>query len=326
MIPFLFRRVVQLIPVFLLSTILVFSIIQAAPGNFASSLRANPSVKQEQIDQTIRRYQLDKPAYVQYLAWLNNFVHGDMGVAFSENRPVSEVLAPRIGNSLILVGLSTLFTYLIAIPVGVYGAVRPYSVWDRIFSVFSYFGLGIPSFFFMLLVMFLMVTIKQNLGWDVPISGKSSSTLGNVPGWRYALDVFVFALPPSIVIALRSISSESRLLRGQMLEVLGQDYIRTSRAKGLSQNNTVYKHAFRNAILPLVAGLGGILPGLISGAGFVEVTYGYPGLTPRLLEALQTTDLYLLVSTTSLTVILYVIGNLISDLLLAVVDPRIRYN
>ncbi|ABF45638.1 ABC-type oligopeptide transport system, permease component [Deinococcus geothermalis DSM 11300] len=326
MIPFLLRRLLQLIPVFLLSTVLVFFIIQAAPGDFASTLRGNPAIKPETVAQVIRRYHLDQPVYVQYFAWLGNFLRGDLGVAFTENRPVWEVLAPRIGNSLILVGLSTLLTYLIAIPVGVYGAVRPYSLGDRLISFVTYFGLGIPSFFFMMLVMFLMVTLKQKFGWDVPISGKSSSTLGDVPQWRYILDVLIYALPPSFVIALRSISSESRLLRGQMLEVLNQDYIRTSRAKGLTQNRTVYKHAFRNAVLPLVAGLGGLLTGLISGAGFVEVTYGYPGLTPRLLEALSTQDLYLLVSTTSLTVVLYVIGNLISDVLLAAVDPRIRYS
>ncbi len=323
MLPFIFRRLLQFVPTFLLGTVLIFAVVQLAPGNFTDILRENPLIKPEQRQLLIERYGLDKPVITQYFSWLARFVQGDLGTSFAENRPVWEVIGPRVGNSMILVFLSTLITYLIAIPLGVFSALRPYSFPDRVFSILTYFGLGIPSFFFMLLVMYGMVKLKQNFGWNVPISGKSS---GDFTGWRYALDVFVFALPPSIVIALRAISSESRFIRGQMLEVMGQDYIRTAKAKGLGMNNMVYKHAFRNAVVPLVAGIGGLLPGVISGAGFVEVTYSWPGLTPLLLSVLATKDLYIFVSVTALSVLLYIVGNIISDILLGMVDPRIRYN
>ncbi|MBB6097656.1 peptide/nickel transport system permease protein [Deinobacterium chartae] len=326
MLPFILKRLLQLIPTFLLSTVLLFTIVQAAPGDFLSQLQQNPAVRPAQIELLRKQYGLDQPAVTQYFLWLGNFLTGDLGISFARSgRPVWEVIEPRIVNSLILVGMSTVIIYAVGIWIGVYGAVRPYSIGDRIFSVLAYFGLGIPSFFFALLAIFGLLTLKQNTGWDVPISGKSSGELINATPLRQAWDVFLHALVPSVVLALRSISSESRLIRAQMLEVLGQDYIRTARAKGLNQNRTVYKHAFRNAILPLVAGLGGLVPAIVAGAGFVEVVFSWPGLTPLLLESLGNQDLYVIVSTTSLTVILYVIGNLISDLLLAVVDPRIRY-
>ena len=324
MFPFILRRLLQFLPTFLLGTVLIFGIVQLAPGDFTDILRENPLIKPEDKLRIIQRYGLDRPAYEQYFTWIANFVQGDLGTAFAENRPVKDVIFPLAGNSLILVFLSTFIAYAVGIPLGVFAALRPYSFPDRVFSILSYFGLGIPSFFFMLLVMFLMVTLRQNYGWDVPISGKSSGNF--TEGWRYILDVFIFALPPAIVIALRSISSESRFIRGQMLEVLSQDYIRTAKAKGLNQTKMVYKHAFRNAVLPLVASIGGLLPGVISGAGFVEVTYGWPGLTPKLLEVLSTKDLYIFVSVAALSVILYIVGNIISDILLAAVDPRIRYN
>jgi len=322
-LPFIFRRILQFVPTFLLGTVLIFAIVQLAPGDFTSTLRENPLIKPEQRQLLIERYGLDKPVVTQYFSWLARFVQGDLGTSFAENRPVWEVIAPRVSNSLILVLLSTIIATAVAIPLGIFSALKPYSFPDRVFSVLTYFGLGIPSFFFMLLVMYGMVKLKQNFGWEVPISGKSS---GNFTGWRYALDVFVFALPPSIVIALRSISSDSRFIRGQMLEVLGQDYIRTAKAKGLGMNKMVYKHAFRNAVIPQVAGIGGLLPGIISGAGFVEVTYSWPGLTPKLLEVLTSKDLYIFVSVTALSVLLYIVGNIISDILLGLVDPRIRYN
>ena len=139
-------------------------------------------------------------------------------------------------------------------------------------------------------------------------------------------DVFLHALIPSIILVLRGISGESRFIRGQMLEVLGQDYIRTARAKGLNDRSVVYKHAFKLAMLPTVAGIGGLLPGLIGGAGFVEIVFNWPGLTPLQLTALNNQDIYILMAVTALGTVLYMIGNLLSDLLLAAVDPRIRYS
>ncbi len=297
MLPFLFRRFLQFIPTFLLSTLVLFFIVQAAPGDFLTQLSQNPRVTPEKLAQLKMNYSLDRPEWVQYLRWLTNFVKGDMGTSFAANQPVWDLVGPRLWNSLILVIISTVLTYGIGLLVGIYGALRPYSLGDRIASVFAYFGLGIPSFFFALLVIFGLVTLKQNTGWSIPITGKSSGSLQNAGFFLNGWDVFLHALAPSIVLALRSISSESRFIRGQMLEVMGQDYIRTARAKGLGSNRVTYKHAFRNASLPLVAGLGALLPALIGGAGFVEVVFAWPGLTPLLLDSLANQDLYVIVGT-----------------------------
>ncbi|WP_161882582.1 ABC transporter permease [Deinococcus alpinitundrae] len=326
MLPFLFRRLLQFIPTFLISTLVLFFVVQAAPGDFLTQLSQNPRVTPEKLAQLKINYSLDQSEWVQYIRWLTNLLKGNLGISFAANQPVWDLVAPRLWNSLILVIISTVLTYAIGLLIGIYGALRPYSVPDRIISVLAYFGLGIPSFFFGLLVIYGLVVLKQNTGWDVPITGKSSGALQNAGFFRNGWDVFLHALAPSIVLALRSISSESRFIRGQMLEVMGQDYIRTARAKGLNDSIVTYKHAFRNASLPLVATLGSLLPFLIGGAGFVEVVFAWPGLTPLLLDSLGNQDLYVIVSTAALTSLLYIIGNILADILLAAVDPRIRYS
>lgn len=327
MIPFLIRRFLQMVPTFVLACVLVYVLIQAAPGDFLSQFRENPTITPEALENLKRKFGLDKGYIEQFWLWFTNFLRGDLGISFSHSsRPVWELVAPRMWNSMILVVFSLLLSYAIAIPVAIYSATRPYSPLDRLFSVLSYFGLGIPSFFFSLLAIYALLSIQQTWGWDMPISGKSSSKLTDPTPLRYIWDVFLHSLVPSIILALRSISSESRVLRAQLMEVLGQDYMRTARAKGLEYQKIMYKHAFRNAILPIVAGLGGLLPAFLSGAGFVEVVFAWPGLTPLLLESVQTQDLYVLMSTTALTTILYIIGNMLSDILLAAVDPRIRYS
>lgn len=328
MLPYILRRLLQFIPTFLLATFLAFIITQAAPGDFLSQLKENPSVRPETIARLRQQFGLDQNWLVQYALWMKNMLlNGNLGESFQYKRPVSEVIWGPVFNSMILVLLSTFLHYLISIPVGVYSALKPYSWGDRAFTFLSYIGLGVPSFFFALLVIYAMLKLKQTFGWDLPLGGKSSSTLSpDVSSWRYAWDVFLHALIPSAILVLRGISGDSRFIRGQMLEVLNQDYIRTARAKGLANRGIVYKHGFRIAMIPLIASLGGLLPGLLGGAGFIEIVFNWPGLTPLLLTALGNQDLYILMAVTALSTILYMFGNLLSDLLLAFADPRIRYN
>lgn len=326
MLPYILRRILHFIPTFLLATLLAFVITQAAPGDFLSTLKENPSVQPETIEALKQRFGLDKPVFVQYVLWLKNLLMGDLGDSFQYRRPVAEVIFPPFLNSLILVGISTVLHFAVAIPIGVYSARRPYSLGDKIFSFFAYLGLGIPSFFFGLLVIYAMLQIKQATGWDLPFGGKSSSALpADVSSLRHAWDVFLHALIPSAILVLRGISGDSRFIRGQMLETLNQDYIRTARAKGLADRVVTYKHAFRIAMIPTIAGLGGLLPSLIGGAGFLEMVFNWPGLTPMQLTALANQDLYILMAVTALGTILYMLGNLLADLILALVDPRIRY-
>ncbi|MFB9994201.1 ABC transporter permease [Deinococcus oregonensis] len=326
MLPYVLRRVLQFIPTFLLATLLAFLITQAAPGDFLSQLKENPSVRPETIARLRERFGLDQPVLVQYAYWLKNFLMTDLGESFQYRRPVSEVIAGPLLNSLILVAISTVLHFAVSIPAGVYSAMKPYSAGDRIFTVLSYIGLGVPSFFFGLLAIWGMLKLQQGTGWDLPIGNKSSSSLSpDVSYLRHAWDVFLHALIPSLILVFRGISSESRFIRGQMLEVLNQDFIRTARAKGLNQNAVVYKHAFRMAVIPTIAGLGGLLPALIGGAGFLEIVFNWPGLTPLQLTALGNQDIYILQAVTALGALLYMLGNLLADLLLATVDPRIRY-
>lgn len=327
MLTYIFKRLLQFIPTFILGTILTFAIIQAAPGDMVDTLKSNPRITAKELQRQREMFDLDKPIPVQYFTWIKNMAQGNLGQSFQFNQPVKELIKQPIVNSLILVILSTLILYAVAIPSGVQSAIKQNGVFDRVFSVFTYLGLGLPSFFFALLVIFGMVILKQNYGWDLPISGKSSSDLPeSISAFRSGWDVFLHALAPSIILVLRGISSESRFIRGQMLETLNQDFVRTARAKGLPINSITYKHVFKVAILPMVAGLGGILPGLISGAGFVEVVFSWPGVTPLVLNALNNSDLYVIASVTALSMVLYMVGNLLSDMALAAIDPRIRYN
>ncbi|WP_293914540.1 ABC transporter permease [Deinococcus sp.] len=326
MVPFILRRLVQLIPTFLLATLVAFVIIQLAPGDFLSQLKENPRATAVQIQQLTTLYGLDRPGWQQYFQWLFNLLRGDLGLSFQYNQPVLQLIKGPALNSLILVGISVVISFAVAIPVGVYGALRPYSFGDRFSSFLAYFGLGIPSFFFALLAIYALLVTQQTTGWDMPIGGKTSGSLpADISAGRHAWDIFVHALVPSIILVLRSISSDSRVIRGQMLETMGQDYIRTARAKGLGDRQVTYKHALKIALLPIIASIGGFLPALIGGAGFVEVVFSWPGLTPMLLSAFFNNDLYVLMSTLAVSTLLYIIGNLLSDLLLAAVDPRIRY-
>lgn len=328
MLEYILRRVLQFIPTFLLATLLAFLITQAAPGDFLSALKENPSVRPETIERLRQRFGLDQPVLVQYFYWLKNMIfNGYLGESFQYRRPVAEVISGPFANSLILVLLSTLLHFAVSIPIGVYSATRPYSFGDKFFTVLAYIGLGVPSFFFGLLVIYGMLRLKGITGWDFPFGGKSSSSLPpDISGLRRVWDIFLHALIPCIILVLRGISSDSRFIRGQMLEVLNQDFIRTAKAKGLASNVVVYKHAFRLAIIPTIAGIGGLLPALISGAGFLEIVFNWPGLTPLQLTALNNQDLYILMAVTALGTILYMVGNLMSDILLAAVDPRIRYH
>jgi peptide/nickel transport system permease protein len=233
---------------------------------------------------------------------------------------------------MVLVVLSTLLIYLIAIPVGVYSAVRQYSMGDRILTVLAFIGVAIPNFFFALIMLFVAVWLNDTTGTKIlPIGGMTSEFVGGVPylqapWWQRTLDVLWHALPVVLVLATTGTAGLIRVMRGQMLEVLSQDYIRTARAKGVTERIAIYKHALRNAVIPIVAGIGFLLPALIGGAGLIEVVMAWPGITPMLLDAISAVDLYLVMGFITVTTILLMLGNLLSDLLLAWVDPRIRYN
>jgi peptide/nickel transport system permease protein len=243
-----------------------------------------------------------------------NIVQGDLGLSFSSNQPVTNLITRPIQNSMVLVLVSIVMLWAMAIPLGVYSAVRQYSLGDQLVSVFAYFGLAIPNFFFaqvLILSIFLIRGFTRD-AFDynqvlLPVAGMTSNGFESFTPWQQFRDIAWHTLMPAF-------------------EYLGSDFIRTARSKGLGQRTVTYKHALRPAIIPFVAGIGGLLPSLIGGAGLVEIVVSWPGITPRLLDAITRQDIYVVLGFLVISTLLLMIGNLISDLLLAVVDPRIRYS
>ena len=330
---YIIRRFINLIPTFLGATLLAFIITQLVPGDFLNQMRLNPDVRPETIERMEEQFGLDKPWPTQYLLWMGNLLRGNLGLSFDSNQPVINLIRRPVMNSMILVILSILMLWLMAIPLGVYAAVKQYSVGDQVVGVVSYLGLAIPNFFFMLVLILGLFTLRgftrDVFGYNellFPVAKMTSSNYEELSSFKKVLDVLWHALLPSFVVATAGIAGFTRVLRGQMLEFLSSDFIRTAKAKGLGQRTITYKHALRNALIPFVAGIGGLLPGLIGGAGLVEIVYGWPGITPILLSAIGRQDIYVALGFLVVSTFLLMVGNLVSDLLLALVDPRIRYN
>jgi peptide/nickel transport system permease protein len=323
---YIFRRILNLIPTLLLATFLAWWIIDLAPGDFASQFALD---QRDPNKETRLREQmgLNQPWYIRYFYWLGNAVRGDFGQSLTSKNDVTPLIVPRMMNSLTLALPATILAYLIAIPIGVYSALNKYSWADRIFTVISLIGVALPLFFMGLIVVALLVQFFQANGWFLlPVGGMTSDNYSSLNLWGKFLDLSWHLIGPLLVITLASLAGISRFMRGEMLEVIGQDYIRTARAKGLSSRKVNYKHALRNAIIVIVATIGSILPGLVSGSGSIEYVMRWPGLTPFFLTSTLTQDVYVVMAILTIFTVLLMIGNLLSDIALAFIDPRIRYS
>lgn len=350
MTQYLIRRVLQLIPTFIGATLLAFIIIQLTPGDFTDRFALDPNADAEQLQRLREKFGLNDPVLVQYFKWMWGIITaGYLGESFTYRAPVTEIIVPLIVNSFTLVLISLVLTYLLAIPIGIYQAVNQYKLGDQAWSFFAVVGLAIPNFFFILLlivgVLFLQAPLRevaQGNAWYKPILDFFSYDLKNgllfpVGGmrtteiydglnwWQQVGDRLWHLILPTIVITTAGLSSLVRVVRGQVLDFLQSDFVRTARAKGLSEQVVIYKHVLRNAISPVISGIGTVLPELVTGAGLVEFVYRWPGITPGFVIAIQQRDLYVVMGLLVLSAILLMIGNLISDVLLALVDPRIRY-
>ena len=333
MLPFVIRRFIHLVPTFLGATLLAFLISQLVPGDFLTQRALEPNVRQETIERMRAQFGLDQPILVQYVRWMSSLVQGDLGMSFSSNQPVMNVIRRPIQNSLYLVIFATVMLWLMAIPLGVFSAVRQYTLGDQAVSAVSYFGLAIPNFFFaqvLVLGLFLFRGFTRDAFGHTqllfPVAGMTSNGWEGFTPWRQFWDIMWHMIIPGFVVATGSIAGFTRVLRGQMIEYLGSDFIRTARAKGLGSRSVTYKHALRPALIPFIAGIGALLPTLIGGAGLVEIVMAWPGITPRLLDAITRQDIYVVLGFLVISSLLLMIGNLISDLLLAVADPRIRFS
>lgn len=326
MTAFLIRRLLNLIPTFLLATFLAFLIIDLAPGDFASQFAWDAVDLQK--EQRIRaQLGLDQPMIIRYFKWLQNLVlHGDFGTSMVSKGDVTIRVIPRMINSMTLVLPSLALIYLIAIPIGVFSALRKYSFGDRSLTVFSLVGLAIPNFFMALIVLALIVQWYRHFGWFLlPTGGMTSTNYSSMTNIQQFFDVLWHMIAPLLIIVLTGLAGLSRVMRGQMLDVMSQDYIRTAQAKGLSDRTVTYKHAVRNAVLPIVATIGAGVTTALLGGGTVEFVMGWPGLTPLFIGSVYAKDIYVLMAILTIGTLLVMIGNLISDVLLAFIDPRIRY-
>ena len=303
-----------------LVSIISFFIIRLSPVDPLGELRLNPSISQETLKAEQQRLGLDKPKIVQYGLWLKSFLKGDLGVTVTGEK-VSVKLMERIPNTLLLTSVVILLTWLVGIPLGIYAALHWKEPIDRILTVVTSIGMAIPSFFFALLL--LIFAVKT--GW-FPTGGMTSYNFSTLSPFHKVLDVAHHLVLPVIVLFTISLSGLQRQMRGNLLDVLGSDYVKFARAKGLSENKVVYKHALRNAINPMVTLLGFEFASLLSGAALTEYVFQYPGLGRLILEAVMKSDINLVMASLMMGTIMLVAGNLLADILLKLVDPRVSVN
>jgi len=320
MINYIVRRILIAIPLLLAISFITFLFIQLAPGNFFDTLRSDPQVSEDTIAHYEALYHLDKPVFIQYYYWLRNLLKLDLGYSFHYNCPVERVIASRLLNTLLLSLVSLLFTWAIALPLGIFAAVHRNRFIDRFFSMLSFIGLSIPNFFFALLLLYVAGYFKI-----IPLGGMRSANFDSLSIALKILDIAKHLIIPTIVISTSAVAGLQRLMRGNLLEVLRQQYILTARAKGLPEYRVIYHHALRNAINPMITIFGYQLSGLLSGAALTEIICNWPGLGSVMLTAVRAQDLYLVMGSMLMGGILLLAGNLFADVLLAWVDPRIRY-
>jgi peptide/nickel transport system permease protein len=316
---FVVKRIGQAVIVVLGVSILSFFAITKSPGNCFSELRNNPSTPKKTIEQLEKQLNYDKPEAVQYFLWLQNTLNGNLGVRCQGLAPVTPLIVERAGNTLLMSIASLVLTWLIAIPLGIYSAVKQNTWSDRLIQIISYGTQGFPSF----VLAILLLLLAQNTGW-FPVGGMTSINFAELSPLGKLLDIGHHMILPTLTLTLVSFAGLQRIMRGSLLDVLRQDYIKTARAKGLTEDKVIYVHALRNAINPLITLLGFEFGGLLGGSFITEFFFSWPGLGKLLLEATREKDTNLVMAGLMLGTLMLVVGNLISDLLLKAVDPRIK--
>lgn len=315
---YIVRRLLQMIPVIVGVSLVIFLIFAMAPGD-ALSDSADLKMSLEAKQELKHKMHLDEPKLVQYGYWASSAIRGDLGESFRYQQPVTKVINTYIWNSFILALASFVVSILIAIPIGVVSATKQYSGFDYLFTILALVGISIPAFFFAyMLIKWFAVDIKL-----FPVSGMT--TPGTVlTGATKIGDILHHMFLPFVVLTLINVAEIMRYTRSSMLEVIRQDYIRTARAKGLKEKVVIYKHALRNGLIPVITILGMWLPALFGGAIMTEQVFNWPGIGPITLISVYGRDYPLLMGINMLLAVLTLLGNLIADVTYALVDPRIR--
>lgn len=331
MTAYILRRLLHMIPTLILISMVSFVVIQAPPGDMLTSRLAELAEQGElgsdsamqQIEALRERYGLNDPMYVQYFRWIGKIVlEGDFGQSFTYEMDVMQLLGERIGLTLMLTLSTLVFTWIVAIPIGIYSATKPYSMGDYGFTFIGFVGLATPNFLLALVIMFFQVSI-----FEVESVGGLLSPEYIGADWSFAKigDLLSHIWVPVVVIGTGTTASIIRIMRGNLMDVLGMQHIQTGRAKGLKESKVIVKYGVRIAINPLVSRLGLQLPNLLSGAVVTGIVLGLPTAGPIFLTALTSQDMFLAGAFLLISATFLLMGNLLADILLAWLDPRIRY-
>ncbi len=319
---YVLRRFLQMIPLLFGISALTFMLLQLAPGDFLNQMGENPAISPATIEAMRRNFGLDRPWYIQYAFYLRNILlHFDFGESFSRHQPVFTVIRDGLGNTLILAGAAAIVTWGLAVPLGIWAAVRQYSWIDKTLSLIAFVWLSIPE----ILSGLLLLMLAARTGW-FPVGGMRSIDYDQLTALGKLRDLAWHLALPALVVGLVPLASRMRQMRGNLLDVLRLDYVTTARSKGLDERVVVYKHALRNALNPMITLFGYTLGALVSGSFVAEIIFSWPGLGRLTLDAILTQDQYLVMGSVLMASVVLILGNLVADLLLAIADPRISYD
>ncbi len=326
MLQYIIRRIIYIIPTLVAVSIISFLVIELPPGDFLTSIITQMELQGEYLDphevEALKiRYGFDLPIYARFLKWITGVVQGDFGYSFEWEKPVSELIWDRLGLTVAISSATLMFSWMIALPIGIYSATHQYSAGDYTITFLAFIGRGFPSFLVALVLLWTAYSI-----WGVNLGGLFSDELVDAP-WSFAkfVDLLKHLWLPLFVLGLGSMAGGVRTMRANLLDELRKPYVTTARAKGLTERKVVFKYPVRVALLPFVSTVGWALPGLISGSTIISLVLSLPTTGPLLLKALMSQDMYLAGSFVFILSVLTVIGTLISDILLGLLDPRIRY-
>lgn len=325
MLAYILRRLVLAVITIIAISILAFIIIQLPPGDFVTSYIANMSsggatVSEAEVEALREQYGLNQPIYIQYIKWAAQMLQGNFGMAMEWNRPVKDVIGDRLALTVVVSLAAVVFTWAVALPIGIYSAVKRYSIGDYIFTFIGFIGLAIPGFMLALIVMYVGFRY-----FNANIGGLFSPEMADAPwSWAKFKDMLAHLPIPAVVLGLSGTAQMIRIMRSNLLDELRKPYVMTARARGLSETRVILKYPVRVALNPFISTIGYLLPYIVSGSIIVSLVLSLPTVGPLLLKALIAQDMFLAGTIILLLGVLTVIGTFISDLLLMWVDPRIR--
>jgi peptide/nickel transport system permease protein len=317
---FLIKRLLIMLPLIVGITFISFCAMSLVPGNFVTGLAMNPRISPQTIKQMEAEFGLNRPLLARYFTWLWQVVHLNLGVSLQYRVNVMELIASRAVNTIILSLASMILTWALALPIGVIVAMRRNSILDRALSFLSFLGMSVPAFF----LAFLAMDFAMRTGW-FPVGQSFSPDYASLGPWSKAADRINHLILPALVLGLAGMASLMRLMRSQILEIKDAEFVRTARAKGLSERTVIYKHVLRNALNPFITMAGYSLADLLGGAALVESVMNLQGLGLLLLKAVQSLDVPLVMGSVLMGTVLLLVGNLLADIALVAADPRVDF-